>query len=488
MKTEQTYSESNLVSTAAPESSRPTLSVAEAETARQLARVWRDVLGLDAVGIEQNFFDLGGDSSLAVRMFSQIEKEFGVKLPLPALYEAPTVEELARILLAEISAAKSPATGTSVRNDSQPWAFANDSGIDPETETPNNLGPGISMNLMPTSTLVDTLLPIWQRVLQISSIGPDDNFFDAGGDSALALALFNEIGRVIGRELPPVMIYHAPTVSTLAAVLEESAAPKVPALVRLKPGSEAPSVFITHGLGGSVMDFYQVVKYIQTPLAIYGMQAKGIDGAEEPFERIEDMARYSLEAVKEVQPRGPYLLVGYSLGGLVVLEMARQLTANGERVALLAMLDSYPEIRYLSFMQRARLMMRLATRRATSAMKLPFPEAVSLMLRPSRRRTLTPRVSYMPPADMTITPAMQRVRQSSYLALTRYQPKSYPGKVRFVRAAVPTAFPANPSAVWRRWMTQIEVETVPGSHLEIMTTHYEHLAAAISRYVEEAHS
>jgi len=339
---------------------------------------------------------------------------------------------------------------------------------------------------MPTSTMVEMLIPIWQRVLQLSSIGVDDNFFEVGGDSTLALALFNEIAQACGRELPPVMIYHAPTIAALASALEEST-PRVPPLVQLNAGSSEPSVFITHGLGGSVMDFFQVVKHIQTPRAIYGMQQKGIDGAEAPSESIEDMARYSLDAVKQLQPHGPYLLVGYSLGGLVTLEMARQLNAAGETVALLAMLDSYPEIRYLSFAQRVRLLARLATRRASTAMKLPVGDAVSLLLRPaSRRRSLTPTVSYQPPADVSLSPAMQRVRQSAYLALTRYQPQFYPGRIKFVRAAIPTDFPADPSPVWAHLADKFEVETIPGDHLGIMTTHYEQLAAAISRYVKEA--
>jgi len=334
--------------------------------------------------------------------------------------------------------------------------------------------------------MAEMLTPIWKRVLQLPSIGVDDNFFDVGGDSALALALFNEIAQAFGRDLPPVMIYNAPTIAALATILEGPDAPRVPPLVELKAGSAEPPLFITHGLGGSVMDFFQVVKHIQTPQAIYGMQAKGIDGAEEPCESIEEMARYSLAAVRELQPRGPYLLVGYSLGGLVTLEMARQLTAEGEKVALLAMLDSYPEIRYLSFAQRSRLLARLATRRAASAMKLPMGEAVSLLLRPSRRRSLTPKVSYQPPADAPLSPAMLRVRQSAYLALTRYRPRFYSGKIRFVRAAIPTAFPADPAAVWAHLAAGFEVETVPGEHLEIVTTHYEELGAAISRYTEEA--
>ena len=334
--------------------------------------------------------------------------------------------------------------------------------------------------------MVEMLTPIWRRVLQLSSVDVEDNFFDLGGDSSLALQLFSEIAQACGRELPPVTIYVAPTISALATVLEQPADLRFPPLVLLKNGSAEPPLFVAHGLGGSVIDFFQVVKHLQTAHPVQGMQAKGIDGTEEPFDRIEDMAQFHLTAIRQVQPHGPYLLAGYSLGGLVTLEMAQRLTAGGENVALLAMLDSYPDIRYLSLAQRARLVTRLTTRRATNAMKLPVGEALSLVIRPSQRRPRTPRVSYQPPVNVSLSPAMQRARESAYLALTRYQPRFYPGRITFVRAAIPTDFPADPAAVWAHLADEFEVHTVSGDHLGIMSTHYEELAATIDRYVEEA--
>ena len=74
------------------------LTLAEDDTERQLASIWRETLGLESIGIDQNYFDLGGDSSLAVRIFAEIEKVFKVKLPLATLYETPTIEQLARVL------------------------------------------------------------------------------------------------------------------------------------------------------------------------------------------------------------------------------------------------------------------------------------------------------------------------------------------------------------------------------------------------------
>jgi acetoacetyl-CoA synthetase len=334
--------------------------------------------------------------------------------------------------------------------------------------------------------MVEMLSPIWQRVLQLPSVDVNDNFFDLGGDSSLALQLFNEIAQACGRELPPVTIYVAPTIAALAATLEQPSELRVPPLVLLKDGGDQPPLFVTHGLGGSVIDFFQVVKRIRTSHSIQGMQAKGIDGAEEPFDRIEDMAAFYLDAIRQVQPHGPYLLAGYSLGGLVTFEMAQQLMAVGEKVALLAMLDSYPDIRYLSLAQRARLVTRLACRRATSTMKLPAADALSLVIRPSRRRSGAPKLSYKPPVDVSLSPAVQRARQCAYLALGRYEPRFYAGKIKFVRAEIPTDFPADAAAVWRHLASKFEVETVPGDHLGIMSTHYEELASVLSRYVAEA--
>lgn len=327
------------------------------------------------------------------------------------------------------------------------------------------------MKPVSTSAMIEALTPIWQRVLQLSSVGIDDNFFDLGGDSALALELFHEIALACGRELPPVMIYHAPTIAGLAALLEQPTTPRVPPLVQLKSGSGQPPVFIAHGLGGSVMDFYQIVKHIQTPHAIHGMQAKGIDGVEEPFDRIEDMARYSLDAVRQLQPHGPYLLIGFSLGGLVTLEMAQQLIAEGETIGLLAMLDSYPHVSRLTRGQRARLSTRQTWRRV--ARKLQW-----LGVSPPYQTTV----------EVSPSPALQHFRDISYLALERYQPRFYPGKINFVRAAIPTDFPADPVAVWSNLAQELELNTVPGDHLGIMTTHFESLASVISSYLRDATS
>ena len=338
-----------------------------------------------------------------------------------------------------------------------------------------------------TCTMREVLTPIWQRILQQPSISMDDNFFDLGGDSSLALELFNQIAEALGRELPPVMIYHAPTIGALAELLEQSTPPRCPPVVLLRSGSNTRPVFVTHGLGGSVMDFFQVVKHMQCSNPIYGMQAKGVDGADDPSNDIVEMAHFYLDAIKEVQPRGPYLLMGYSLGGLVTLEMARLLRTHGEEVALLAMLDSYPHVRFLRPMQRFGQYFRLAKRHALLMSRLPIRDAVKYIRDPLERRSHIPgdrtgRARYRAP----ISSVMQRVRENAYTALSRYRPGYYEGHVRFVQAATATDFPDDPAAVWRGLVNSMEIETVPGDHLEIVTTYFENLASVLSRYVAES--
>jgi thioesterase domain-containing protein len=316
--------------------------------------------------------------------------------------------------------------------------------------------------------MIDILTPIWQSVLQVPCVSAQDDFFDLGGDSLLALQLFTQIAQSCNRDLPPVTIYQARTIAALAALLEQTVTPRFPTLVSLKPGAAQPPVFVAHGLGGTVMDFFQPVRQLESDHPVFGMQARGIDGLDEPLESIEDMADFYLHAIRELQPHGPYVLIGYSLGGLVALEMAQRLSENGERVALLAMLDAYPHMCYLSFAQRV----RLAARQVRGGFHAFGHLAGS-----------TP---YQPPAGVSFTPAMQLVRAAAYRALTRYRPRFYHGEIKFVRAAITSGFPADAAAVWKPLAEKIEVETVPGDHLGMIATHHDSLASVLSHYLNEA--
>ena len=151
------------------------------------------------------------------------------------------------------------------------------------------------------------------------------------------------------------LIYTAPTVEMLGALLGNPAPPKVPPILPMKPGAEDPPIFVAHGMGNTVLELSGLVRKIVSRHPIYGMQARGLDGVDEPLATIEEMAEFHLEAIRRQQAHGPYFLIGYSLGGLVTLEIAQRLRAGGEKIALLALVDSYPDKSQISVTQRALL-------------------------------------------------------------------------------------------------------------------------------------
>lgn len=337
-------------------------------------------------------------------------------------------------------------------------------------------GPFHTVSNTTTASTIELLTLTWQRLLQNPAIGPDDNFFDLGGDSALAVQLFSAIADACGQKLPPVMIYHVPTIASQVALLEQRSSTELSPLVLLKSANEGIPVFIAPGLGGGPAEFFQLIRYVDLPHPIYGLQPKGIEGFDAPCERIEEFADFYLRAILRLQPHGPYILAGYSLGGLVALEMARSLVKDGQEIKLLVMLDSYPDIKFLSIRERLLLTAQRANVRVRNFGRPPRPDI---------------RLGGLASRDdiSTFAPAFERVRDAAYLALRHYRPTFYPGKVKFIRAAEVSEFPRDPKAIWSHLVGGLEVETVPGDHLGMLTTHYEKLAAVFSRYLDEvAHS
>jgi len=335
----------------------------------------------------------------------------------------------------------------------------------------------------------DRLVLIWERVLQRSPIPHNANFFDLGGDSLLAVALFLEIERETGRSLPITAIYDAPTLATMAALLEQPSIRKFTPLILLKSGVGDP-IFIVHGVGGAVIELSELGRLIRTERPVYAIQAKGLDGSEEPFDSITSMADYYLDNIKEIQFRGPYLLAGYSFGGVVAFEMARRLSAKGEDIAILVLLDSYTHPRSWPMNSRLSVWWRRASRRISAVTEVPFAETTTYALRrisDMARNFRTYGRPYGPrrfQIDPSLPAAVQRVFVSCEAALRRYEPCFYPGKVTFLRAATAVRYPSDPTRIWSHLVRELEVHTVSGEHMELVRAHVDSLAARLSLCVE----
>ncbi|GAB4380654.1 MAG: amino acid adenylation domain-containing protein [Elainellaceae cyanobacterium] len=192
-------------------------------------------------------------------------------------------------------------------------------------------------------TLVEVeLCNLWAEVLGIESIGIADNFFDLGGNSLLAARLLTQIEAVFHKQLSLNTFLQAPTVQQQAhAVSEEQAVNSWKLIVPIQPSGSKPPLFCVHAKNGNVLQYYKLAHYLGNDQPFYGIQAQGIEDNQPPHQRVEDMATAYIQELRSLQPCGPYFLSGYSFGGLVAYEMARQLQAQGQEVGKLILIDTY---------------------------------------------------------------------------------------------------------------------------------------------------
>ncbi|WP_144611303.1 non-ribosomal peptide synthetase DhbF [Bacillus cereus] len=195
----------------------------------------------------------------------------------------------------------------------------------------------------PRTPQEEMLCDLFTEILSVPQIGIDDGFFDLGGHSLLAVQLMSRIKEALGVELNIGTLFAAPTVAGLAERLEMgNGQSALDVLLPLRASGDQLPLFCVHPAGGLSWCYAGLMKSLGTDYPIYGVQARGIAKNEELPKSLEEMAKDYLKHVREVQPHGPYRLLGWSLGGNVVHAMASQLQNEGEEVELLVMLDSYP--------------------------------------------------------------------------------------------------------------------------------------------------
>jgi acetoacetyl-CoA synthetase len=324
----------------------------------------------------------------------------------------------------------------------------------------------------------------WEQRFGFAPIGLDDNFFELGGNSLLAARLLADVQQATGRALPLATLLAAPTIRRLAALVEHGDEPAGASstLVPMREGTGAP-LFLVHGLSGSVLECRPMVAALQTQRPVIGLQAPGLDGEELPPDRIEDIAARYVEQIRTAQPKGPYALVGYSFGGLVVLEMAQQLWRAGDPVDFLCLLDAYVH-QDLDWSGRIRHRCQRARRRLRelSAGELlgyaagKFSGAANHV---HGRAASLPGVAVA--EDSTITPAWRTVYERMSAAMAAYRPQAYEGgPMIHIRAAIQLGNYVDPMPLWRQVARRgLVVMQVPGKHLELVASNAAKVAAAL---------
>ncbi|MFZ1008289.1 MAG: thioesterase domain-containing protein, partial [Candidatus Sulfotelmatobacter sp.] len=221
----------------------------------------------------------------------------------------------------------------------------------PGTDTPQQEYVG------PRNATEETLCRLWQEVLRRERVGIHDNFFKIGGHSLLAVQLTSCVRSAFAIEMPLNVLFAAPTVARMAehiASVNGHGGPRSSQiLVSIQhQGSRAP-FFCVHAVGGQVISYAELSQEMGLEQPFYGLQSPLANSLPESGTSIEQMATLYNREIRSVQPVGPYLLSGWSMGGLVAWEMAQQLIKEGETIKLLALIDTAPPPRYREADDRA---------------------------------------------------------------------------------------------------------------------------------------
>lgn len=320
----------------------------------------------------------------------------------------------------------------------------------------------------PRTPQEEILCDLFMEVLHLPRVGIDDRFFDLGGHSLLAVQLMSRIREALGVELSIGNLFEAPTVAGLAERLEMgSSQSALDVLLPLRTSGDKPPLFCVHPAGGLSWCYAGLMTNIGTDYPIYGLQARGIGQREELPKTLDDMAADYIKQIRTVQPKGPYHLLGWSLGGNVVQAMATQLQNQGEEVSLLVMLDAYPN-HFLPIKEApddeealiALLALGGYDPDSLGEKPLDFEAAIEILRRDG---------SALASLDETVILNLKNTYVNSVGILGSYKPKTFRGNVLFFRSTIiPEWFdPIEPDS-WKPYINgQIEQIDIDCRHKDL---------------------
>lgn len=329
----------------------------------------------------------------------------------------------------------------------------------------------------PINLLELKLTVIWKRLFERDDIGRRDDFFALGGHSLLAARLVVEMAKEFGSKVAVSTLFQSPTIELLARrFANENWLPPSASLVPLKAQGTRPPLFFVHGWGGSVFGFLELARQLPADQPCYGMQAVGLDGRVERHLTVEAMAEHYVREIISFQPAGAVSLAGYSMGGMIAFEVARQLRGRGRRVAMLALLDTSPVGRIPLIFHALKMALYVPRRlrvHIRTAWALPLKDRMAYV---SRRRLSFFRWLRRSCSPLPVVKSLSPVKAESaavpgfadyYLAVaSAYDPGFYPGG-----ADVFVSETADP--VWRwywRYLIKggVTFHQARGDHIEML--------------------
>ncbi|MDJ0618872.1 MAG: amino acid adenylation domain-containing protein [Calothrix sp. MO_192.B10] len=343
----------------------------------------------------------------------------------------------------------------------------------------------------PRDFLEMQLVQIWEEVLQVHPVGVQDNFFEIGGHSLLAVQLMAHIQEQFAQNLPLSTLFQGATIEELASILRHQGENQQwSPLVGIQTKGSKPPFFCVHPIGGNVLCYADLAHHLGHEQPFYGLQARGLTGKQKPRTSIEDMATDYLESIRSVQPQGPYYLGGWSFGGLVAFEMAQMLHSLGEEVALLTLIDTQAPIAQLKQSDIDDVMLAALVAKdlgGNFGKTIPICEEQLQQLEPETQLNYilesAKRVAIISPdANLEQIKQILQVYKANIQAFLSYAPQIYPNRITLVQATESSSqaydfllkkfpqFKQDEFLGWSQFSAQpIEVHSLVGNHYSILS-------------------
>ena len=333
--------------------------------------------------------------------------------------------------------------------------------------------------VQPQDAVEAKLIQIWKNLLHLENIGTRDDFFLLGGHSMLAVRMLIQIKEVFGVNLPLTSLFQKANIEFLASLInEQRGIIGWSSLVKIQPRGSRKPLFCVHGLTGDVVWFSRLAPYLGPDQPLWGLESQGLDGVKTPLNSIEDMAALYIREIESIQPEGSYYICGYSFGGSVVFEMARQLELAGKKVGAVVILDhanpksgyyqyklgpSFFKALFLNLSYRIADIRRLRPDQFLARVKRFWKVLVKELS--SNRKTAPDAGDLIDDATKLPIPT-QNVIRTNYEAIQKYEPGYFNGIVTLFRARGGRLFVSHePTMGWGKFANKVEIRMIPGSHL-----------------------
>ncbi|WP_373528907.1 amino acid adenylation domain-containing protein [Nostoc sp.] len=384
--------------------------------------------------------------------------------------------------------------------------------------TPELINPELeSILVAPRTPTEEKLADIWAQVLGLERVGVYHNFFELGGHSLLATQVISRIQREFRVDLPLRSLFESPTLAGLAETIEtvcntkqslqappiiaiarnrnssvlrqQSVSPYRSPLVAIQPVGTKQPLFCIHAVGGNVFCYMDLAHYLGLDQPLYGLKAPGLEGEQEPYTQVQEMVFHYIQAIRSIQPEGPYLLAGWSMGGILAFEMAQQLHAQGQKIDLLAVLD----VKAMTFSDKPAtkddenlsILSNFVQELGVSLDKLSLSLDYFFQLQPDAQLVYVFEQAKISDQlffdlDLQLVRHLFHVFKTNVQAMWNYRPQTYSGQITLLKAQeqLVEEDSQNSTMGWDKLaQSGVNIHVVPGNHYTMLRKpHVEFLA------------